>query len=82
MPSSAQWIVNEEEIRIAVLMPATRTGSSNGSGGQAPPSLATARMKKYDAKKAPNSITSEMMKSRMPSVWRSIFEEALASGGP
>ena len=70
-----------EEIRIAVFMPATATGSSNGFGGQSA-GLTTTRRKKYDAKKAPNSITSEMMKSRMPSVWRSIRELWLASGGP
>ena len=53
--------------------PATATGSSKGSGGHGP-SLATTRRKKYEAKNAPNSITSETMKSRMPSVCRSIRE--------
>ena len=43
--SSAQWIVKLEETRIAVLMPATATGSSKGSGGHGP-SLATTRRKK------------------------------------
>ena len=46
------------------------------------PVLATTRMKKYAAKNDPKSITSETMKSRMPSVWRSIRELWLASGGP
>ena len=78
--SSAQWIVKLEETRIAVFIPATATGSSKRSGGQGP-SLATTRRKKYEAKNAPNSITSETMKSRMPSVWRSIRELWLASGG-
>ena len=70
-----------EEIRIAVLTPATAFGSSKPSGGQGP-SLATTRRKKYEAKNAPNSITSETMKSRIPSVWRSIRELWCASGGP
>ena len=56
-----------EETRIAVLTPATATGSSKPSGGQLP-SLATTRRKKYEAKKAPNSITSETMNSSTPSV--------------
>ena len=51
-----------------------------GRGGQRP-SLATTRRKKYEAKNAPNSITSETMKSRIPRVWRSIRELWLASGG-
>jgi hypothetical protein len=38
--------VNEEEIRIAVLMPATAFGSSKPSGGQAPVGLETSRRKK------------------------------------
>ena len=73
--------MNEEEIRIAVLTPATAFGSSKPSGGHGP-SLATTRRKKYEAKNAPNSIASETMKMRMPSVWRSIEELACASGGP
>ena len=72
-PSSAQWTVKLEETRIAVLTPAIATGSSKPSGGQGP-SLETTRRKKYEAKNAPNSMTSETMKSRMPSVWRSIRE--------
>ena len=71
--SSAQWTVKLEETRIAVLTPATETGRSMPSGGQGP-SLATTRRKKYEAKNAPNSMISEMMKSRIPSVWRSIRE--------
>ena len=31
--TSAQCIVNDDEIRIAVLMPVESTGISNGSGG-------------------------------------------------
>jgi hypothetical protein len=73
--------VKLEETRIAVFMPAIATGSSNGFGGQAT-GLTTTRRKKYDAKKAPNSITSETMKSRMPSVCLSIRELWFASGGP
>src|SRR6187431_1658001 len=66
-------MVKLEETRIAVLIPATATGSSKGSGGQVGGSTTT-RRKKYEAKKAPKSITSETMKSRIPSVWRSIRE--------
>jgi hypothetical protein len=43
--------------------------------------LATTLRKKYEAKNAPKSITSETMKSRIPRVWRSIRELWLASGG-
>jgi hypothetical protein len=78
--SSAKCIVKLEETRIAVFMPAIATGSSNGSGGQGP-SLATTRRKKYEAKNAPKSITSETMKRRIPRVCRSIRELWLASGG-
>ncbi len=40
------------------------------------------RMKKYAVKKAPKTITSEMMKSSMPSSWGSARELLLAGGGP
>ena len=70
-----------EETRIAVLTPAIATGNSNPSGGQGP-SLETTRKKKYEAKNAPNSMISETMKMRMPSVARSMRELLLASGGP
>ena len=43
--SSAQWTVKLEEIRIAVLTPATAFGSSMPSGGQGS-TLATTRRKK------------------------------------
>jgi hypothetical protein len=74
-PDRLQRVVDREagETRIAVLTPATATGSSKGSGGQAGGSTTT-RRKKYDAKKAPKSMISETMKSRMPRVWRSIRE--------
>ena len=54
-----------DDTRIAVFMLATRTGNSNGSGGHG--SFCTTRMKKYAVKNDPNSIASEMMKSRTPS---------------
>ena len=66
-------MVKLDETRIAVFIPATATGSSNGWGGQGP-LLATTRRKKYEAKNAPNSITSETTKRRIPRVWRSIRE--------
>jgi hypothetical protein len=43
--SSAQCMVKLDETRIAVLTPATATGSSNPSGGHGP-SLETTRRKK------------------------------------
>ena len=43
--SSAQCIVKLEETRIAVLTPATATGSSKPSGGHAPSSATTRRKK-------------------------------------
>jgi hypothetical protein len=73
-------MVKLEETRIAVFIPATATGNSKGCGGQGP-SLATTRRKKYEAKNAPKSITSETMKSRIPRVCRSIRELWFASGG-
>ena len=39
-------------------------------------------MKKYDAKNDPKSITSETMKSRIPSVWRSMRELCVGLGRP
>jgi hypothetical protein len=51
--------------RIAVLTPATKTGSSNGYGGHAMP--LTTRTKKYAVKNEPKSITSEAMNSSIPS---------------
>src|SRR6266536_1280022 len=56
--SSAQWTVKLDETRIAVLTPATPTGRLRPAGGQGP-ELATTRTKKYEAKNAPKSITSE-----------------------
>jgi hypothetical protein len=56
-----------------VLTPATAFGRSNPSGGHGP-TLATTRRKKYEAKNAPKSITSETMNSMIPRVWRSIRE--------
>ena len=40
-----KWIVNEEETRMQVLMPAIRTGSSTPSGGQEAGSATTRRKK-------------------------------------
>src|SRR5213595_2721844 len=79
--SSAQWTVKLDEMRIAVLTPATPTGRRRPLGGHGP-EFATTLMKKEEAKNAPKSITSETMKRRIPSVWRSIRELACASGGP
>jgi hypothetical protein len=62
---SAQCIVNEDVTRIAVFTPATKIGSSNGFGGQSIP--LTTRTKKYAVKNEPKSITSDAMKSNIPS---------------
>src|ERR1019366_4715690 len=77
---SAQCSVNDEEIRIAVLKPATPTGIVVPGAGQGSP-WAT-RMKKYAVKKAPKIMISEMMKISIPSVGASTIEERLASIGP
>src|SRR6202161_3824322 len=62
---SAQWIVNDEETRIAVLKPATAIGSFVPGAGHGSP--CATRMKKYAVKKAPKTMISEMMKSIIPS---------------
>src|SRR5436305_2651619 len=77
---SAQWIVSEEESRIAVFTPATSSGSLVPCAGQG--SCVTTRMKKYAVKNAPKIITSDMMKSSIPSVGASTREERCAGGGP
>src|SRR5438105_3675497 len=76
----AQCIVNEEDHSTAVFTPATSTGSVVPGAGHGSP-WAT-RMKKYAVKKAPKIITSEMMKSSIPSSWGSTRELRLAGGGP
>src|ERR1700722_15435559 len=76
---SAQWIVNDEETRIAVLTPATCTGRCRPGAGHGSPSAT--RRKKYAVKKAPNTMISEMMKSSIPSSDGSTRELALAGGG-
>jgi hypothetical protein len=76
----AQCIVNDEETRIAVLTPATSTGRWSPAAGHGAP-VAT-RMKKYAVKKDPKTITSEMMKSSIPSSGASTRELRFASGGP
>ena len=77
---SAQWIVSDDDSRIAVLIPATASGSSLPWAGQG--LWLTIRMKKYAVKKAPKIITSDMMKSSIPSVGASTREERCAGGGP
>src|ERR1700722_19214389 len=77
---SAQWIVNDEDTRIAVLTPATSTGSVVPGAGHGSP--CAMRMKKYAVKKAPKTITSEMMKRSIPSSCGSARELTLAGGGP
>src|SRR3954452_2307119 len=79
IPSSAQCIVNDDETRMHVLMPATRTGISCPGDGQS--AAFTTRMKKYAVKNAPKSITSLMMKRYMPSVWGSTADEKCGAGG-
>src|ERR1700749_1863214 len=76
----AQWIVSDEESRIAVLIPATSSGSCEPCAGHG--LWVTIRMKKYAVKKAPKIITSEMMKSSIPSVGASTRDERGAGGGP
>ena len=61
-------------------MPATASGSSVPWAGHG--LWVTIRMKKYAVKKAPKIITSEMMKSSIPSVGASTREERCAGGGP
>src|SRR5205814_3408156 len=78
--SWAQCVVNDDDHRIAVLTPATATGSSMPGAGHGSP--AATRMKKYAVKKAPKTITSEMMKSSIHSSWGSTRELRLAGGGP
>src|SRR5690348_5607652 len=77
---SAQWIVSDDDSRIAVLIPATASGSSDPCAGHG--LWVTIRMKKYAVKKAPKIITSDMMKSSIPSVGASTREERCAGGGP
>ena len=62
---SAQCIVKLEVTRIAVLTPATNTGSSKGGCGHGSPF--TTRTKKYAVKNEPNSMISDAMKSSIPS---------------
>ena len=64
-----------------MLTPAIAFGSSVSSTGTTRP-LATTRMKKYAVKKAPKTITSEMMKSSIPSSCGSTRERRFAGGGP
>src|SRR2546429_7779112 len=61
----AQCMVKDDDHRIAVLTPATATGSVVPGAGQGSPW--EKRMKKLAVKKAPKTITSEMMKSSIPS---------------
>src|SRR5271165_884723 len=75
----AQWIVNEDDTRIAVLTPATWTGSVVPGAGHGSPDATL--MKKYAVKKAPKTITSEMMKRSIPSRCVSTRELWLAGGG-
>jgi hypothetical protein len=60
----AQCIVKLEVTRMAVLTPATKTGSSNGGVGHGIPF--TTRTKKYAVKNEPKSITSDAMKRSIP----------------
>src|SRR3954452_8190116 len=78
----AQCSVSDDETRIAVLTPATATGRSLPSIGNHPPGSATIRMKKYAVKKAPKTITSEMMNNNIPSSAGSTRELRFAGGGP
>ena len=79
-PTSAQCIVSDDDTSTHVLMPAMRTGSSVLFAGHG--SWFTTRKKKYAVKNAPKSITSEMMKRYIPSIWASTRDDRLASGGP
>ena len=79
-PCSAQCIVSDDEMSTAVLTPAIRTGRPVPAAGQS--SFATTRKKKYAVKNAPKSITSEMMKSSIPSIDASTRDDWLAAGGP
>ena len=63
-----------------MLTPATATGRVVPGAGHGSP-YAT-RMKKYAVKKAPKTITSEMMKSSIPSSWGSTRELRLAERKP
>src|SRR5947209_16655199 len=76
---SAQWIVNEDDTRIAVLTPATSTGRWVPGAGHGSP--CATRMKKYAVKKAPKTMISEMMKSSIPSRLVSTRELRFAAGG-
>ena len=80
---NAQCIVKLDVTRIAVLMPATNFGNSNGGGGQmADASGLTTRTKKYTVKNDPNSIASVPMKRNIPRIVGSILELRFAIGGP
>ncbi len=63
-----------------MLKPATAIGSFVPVAGHGSPWAM--RMKKYAVKNAPKTITSEMMKSSIPSSWGSTRELRLAGGGP
>ncbi len=73
-------MVKLEVTRIAVFTPATKIGSSNCFGGQSIPF--TTRTKKYAVKNEPNSITSDAMKSSIPSTEALTRELWCATGGP
>jgi hypothetical protein len=72
---SAQCIVNDEVMRIAVFTPATKTGRWKPSGGHCVTSGLTTRTKKYAVKNAPKSMISDAMKSRIPRMTGLIREE-------
>src|SRR3954454_23817976 len=80
-PCSAQGSVNDDDTRMHVFTNATATGSLWPSTGDHW-SPFTTRMKKYAVKKAPKTITSEMMKSSIPSSCGSTRELRFAGGGP
>src|SRR5664279_6594473 len=77
---SAQWSVSDEDSRIAVLTPATDSGSSVPAVGHG--LWLTTPMKKYAVKNAPKIITSETMNSSIPSVGAWTREDWCACGGP
>jgi hypothetical protein len=77
---SAQCIVKLDVTRIAVLTPATKTGSSNGGCGHGIP--CTTRTKKYAVKNAPKSMISDAMKRSIPSTDELMRELWFAIGGP
>src|ERR1700759_3176974 len=77
---SAQWMVSDEESRMAVLTPATASGNFVPGAGHG--LWLTIRMKKYAVKNAPKIITSDMMNSSIPSVGASTREDRFAGGGP